>query len=257
LTQPPPEIDGTLTSRYECKYLVSEATVLAIRQFISPLMRLDPYSVIEDDLSYRVNSIYFDSPNLRTYQDTIGGIRNRYKIRLRYYASNSTGPVFFEVKKRSDQVVMKSRVAVERSKTEEFLHTGMGGTPEFMQYCGDIGALPAMRIRYFREAYESHGRAPVRLTFDSRLEHSVISDFSLKESRPAWRSTPIVGRILEIKFTERRPAWLEQLISRFQLDKESVAKYVRSIEYLEETGQLPTLFSKLSTSTAWRFRATG
>lgn len=251
----PEPLDGTLTSRYECKYLVSAMDAERIRRFIQPFMRLDPYSLKQPNRRYPVYSIYLDSQRLTTYEDTNQGTRNRFKLRLRYYSEHDhNSPVFFEVKKRSDQVINKSREASDRDTAQAFLRHGHHEkAAEFIEYCERIGAQPAMRIRYFREAYECAGHAPVRLTFDTDLHHCIVSEYDLAESRPNWKPTPIEGVIMEIKFTERKPMWLDELVHVFELHKQSVAKYVRSVDCVADRGALHALRAKLSTSSAWRF----
>ena len=107
-TSRPGGVDNTLTSRYECKYFVSEERADQIRREIQPFLTLDPFSAQAEDHRYPVYSLYFDSPGLRLYQDTVEGARNRFKLRLRYYDAEATGPVFAEVKKRNDQIVRKA-----------------------------------------------------------------------------------------------------------------------------------------------------
>lgn len=251
----PEPLDGTLTSRYECKYLVTAMDAERIRRFIKPFMRLDPYSQKQPDRRYPVYSIYLDSQRLTTYEDTNQGTRNRFKLRLRYYSeSDERSPVFFEVKKRSDQIINKSREVSDRVSAQNFLRHGHhANAAEFIEYCERIGAMPAMRIRYLREAYECAGHAPVRLTFDTDLHHCIVSEYNLAESRPNWKPTPIEGVIMEIKFTERKPLWLDELVHVFELYKQSVAKYVRSVDCVADRGALHALRAKLSTSSAWRF----
>lgn len=251
----PEPLDGCLTSRYECKYLVTEMVAERMRRFIAPFMTLDPFSVKQHDRRYPVYSIYLDNQKLSTYDDVNQGMRNRFKLRLRYYSEHDTkSPVFFEIKKRSDQIINKSRAASDRQAAQDFLRHGHHEeAAEFMEYCERIGAMPAMRIRYMREAYECTGHAPVRLTFDTDLHHCIVSDFDLAESRPNWKPTPVEGVIVEIKFTERKPLWLDELVHVFELHKQSVAKYVRSIDSVADRGAMHALQAKLSTSTAWRF----
>jgi len=253
-SSPTPEpLDGTLTSRYECKYLVTEMVAERIRRFIAPFMRLDPYSQKRHDLRYPVYSLYLDSPRLTLYGDTVQGVRNRFKLRLRYYTQEGDGPVFFEVKKRSDQIVNKSREASDWQAAQKFLKNGHHDAAEFIDCCDRVGAVPAMRIRYMREAYECAGHAPVRLTFDTDLHHCIVSDYDLTESRPNWHPTPVSGVILEIKFTERKPLWVDELVHVFELYKQSVAKYVRSIDSVADRVAMHALQAKLSMSAPWRF----
>lgn len=251
---PSTHFDNTLTSRYECKYLISEATADALRRYLSLHAALDPFSARSDDGRYRVISLYLDSPGLRLYRDTAGGVRNRYKLRLRYYSEDGDGPVFFEVKKRADVIVRKSREAVTRQEAEDFLrlgHCDPSGSHgddfgEFVECCRNVGALPALRLRYWREAWESRGVDPVRITFDTQVEHCLLSERGLSESRPEWQTTPIGAPvILEVKFTDYRPRWLDQMLQHFELGKVSVAKYAESVEQVLRSGQRGLLEARI------------
>lgn len=257
---PPSRFDMTLTSRYECKYLVDENKARALRRYLSSHVKLDPYSARSENHRYRVLSLYFDTPSLQLYHDTAQGIRNRYKLRLRYYAENDDGPVFFEVKKRSDVIVRKSRELVKRRQARDFLLTGrfertaLSGDDlnEFLERCRESGAIPALRLRYWREAWESRGVDPVRITFDTELEHCILSERSLVEPRPDWQRTPMSPRvILEVKFTDLRPHWLDQMLHQFELDKVSVAKYAESIDQVRSTGRLGVLEASMGVAHSW------
>ncbi len=253
-TKDPSRFDTTLTSRYECKYLLDENTARSIRRYLGAHAELDPFSGRQEDHRYRVLSLYLDSPSLRLYRDTAQGVRNRFKLRLRYY-SEGDGPVFFEVKKRSDVIVRKSRELVTGKQADEFLihgrhpwHEARGhDLSEFIERCRSSGALPALRLRYWREAWESRGVDPVRITFDTGVEHCILSDAGLTESRPEWFATPVGAPvILEVKFTDLRPRWLDQMLQLFQLDKVSVAKYAESIEQVRRSGRLGILESRMA-----------
>lgn len=260
-------LDNTLTSRYECKYLIDRRAAEAVRRMIRPHVRLDPHSAGRDDRRYPVLSLYLDSPGLRLYRDTAQGMRNRYKLRLRYYEEAGESPVFCEVKKRSDVIVRKARERVSRVWAEDFLSGGClpipagGGADlgEFLHRCRRTDARPALRLRYMREAWESRGGDPVRITFDSDLEHSLLSDPSLAESRPSWQSTPIDSHvILEVKFTDLRPSWLDRMLTGLQLDKVSVAKYALSIEEVLGSGQRISLGARMQRpATSTRTRSAG
>ena len=45
---------------------------------------------------------------------SINGTKNRFKLRLRYYDSSPSSPVFFEVKARVDNCILKERCGVVR-----------------------------------------------------------------------------------------------------------------------------------------------
>lgn len=252
-TSRPSGLDGTLTSRYECKYFVSHARADRIREELKPFLELDPHSARVEDHRYPVYSLYFDSPGFRLYQDTVEGARNRFKLRLRYYDAEGKGPIFCEVKKRNDQIVRKARDPLSDElraslfdPKQDLAHT------EFHEYCRRLGARPSMQIRYLREAWECRGHTPVRVTFDTKLRYALPVPGKIMEQRGDWTRTPREGVILELKFTERRPPWLAGLIQRFQLDKQSIPKYVMSVDAAKDDGGLLHHFARTAVNPAWR-----
>jgi hypothetical protein len=93
-------------------------------------------------------------------------------------------------------------------------------------------ARPVIKIRYVREAYESIGGDPFRLTIDTELMHAIAltPDLTFRDGR--WSTTPVAGVILELKFTERYPSWLADLVRTFGLKQQPVPKYVMSVDHV-------------------------
>ena len=100
--------------RFELKYLIDEGITLRIRDFVSSYLELDDYGVTQPNLSYPVHSLYLDSDDLKTHYASINGTKNRFKLRLRYYDDKPETPVFFEVKARMDNCILKQRCGVRR-----------------------------------------------------------------------------------------------------------------------------------------------
>ncbi|MFC2098207.1 polyphosphate polymerase domain-containing protein [Bacteroidota bacterium] len=72
---------------------------------------------IDDKRIFRYNSLYFDTPGLKTYFDHHNGIRPRYKVRFREY--ENSGTVYLEVKRKvATERTRKSRVEVEQIEHE-------------------------------------------------------------------------------------------------------------------------------------------
>src|SRR5438046_5538137 len=91
--------------RYELKYHVNEGKAFRIRDFVRDYLEIDEYSALQADRSYPTLSLYLDSDGLETYWCAINGDRNRFKLRLRYYDDEPDTPVFFEIKRREDNVI--------------------------------------------------------------------------------------------------------------------------------------------------------
>ena len=120
--------DKAQRSRREIKYLVREDTALAVRAFVSCYLEPDEFALGRVDNSYPVHSLYLDSNNLDTYRASFEqGMRNRFKLRIRYYDDDPASPVFFEVKRRINEGILKQRARVRRDAVHALL---MGESPK-------------------------------------------------------------------------------------------------------------------------------
>lgn len=231
--------------RFELKYKISDAKAQQIRFFVQNYLPCDSFGITQPDLSYQVNSLYLDSDELKTFQDTINGDRNRFKLRIRYY-NYSDSPVYFEIKRRHNTVIRKKRAKVHRWAVKELL---AGQFPimnhlvddsaeqrealeEFSYLQNLLLAKPTMHISYRREAYEPAENNSVRVTFDRKVRSSEVKGGNLLLDRSGDFKVFGDDVILELKFTDRFPNWLQELTQLFHLRQESAAKYVDSIEGL-------------------------
>jgi len=230
--------------RYELKYHVHEAKAFRIRDFVRGYLEIDEYSALQPDRSYPTLSLYLDSDGLETYWCAINGDRNRFKLRLRYYDDEPDTPVFFEIKRREDNVILKERGGVRKDAVRWLL---AGHMPErkhmlnpndneafvaVQRFCHlslQLNARPKMHVAYLREAYENPNRNNVRLTMDRQVESQPSPTPRLIAKIP----TPhrVFGKtvILELKFTARHPTWFRELVETFNCTQVGAAKYAEGI----------------------------
>lgn len=230
--------------RFELKYRINESLAREIRFFVEAYLDCDSHGVSKPNRSYVVNSLYLDSPSLYTYNRTVNGDRNRFKLRLRYYDSENS-PVFFEIKQRRNRVIQKKRAQVRRDAVQYLLngnaparrhlvHDSQNQMEALEHFCflqGNLQAVPKVLVSYYREAYQNRHSNDVRVTMDRDVRNSMVNQntFDIRKSGryPTFGNTVI----LELKFTNRFPDWLNELTQRFHLRRESAAKYVDSIEF--------------------------
>ncbi len=214
-------MDRTLTSRFERKFFVSLGMAEEIRQWIAPHMEHDPFSLKAAAFRYPVCSLYLDSESLSLYHQTRNAEKNRFKLRMRTYGDSAQDPVFFEVKKRMDQIVRKDRVAVPRPQAIDFLKSQGGGfsasgplgqpvVNRFAELLQQTSARPVVRVRYLREAFESRAMDPVRLTFDTQLYARPSPEGGLTHEDSGWIAVPIHEVILEVKYSDLAPGWKQR-----------------------------------------------
>jgi len=235
--------------RFELKYLVDEAITPWVRDFVSSYLDLDEYGAGRPNLSYPVHSLYLDSDDLKLLQACANGTKNRFKLRLRYYEERPGTPVFFEIKSRMDNCILKERCAVNREAVPLLLAGQLPDPDQVLSREGrhlatlqrfnlllhQLNARPKAHNTYLREAWVSRHDNSVRVTLDRkvRIEPQFIAQAVTEMKRP----TRIFGEfvILEMKFTNRFPNWFEHLVRRFSLMRLTASKYGEGMLVLGES----------------------
>ncbi len=232
--------------RYEYKYIVPNKYLSAIRDYIMPFMELDKYGQSAVDNQYTVRSVYFDTPSYDFYYEKIEGIKNRKKVRLRGY--DQSGPddiVFLEIKRKYDIPIIKYRsplkfkhaleifqehnlngYAIEKFSSEE----GYENSKRFFYQVFSKNLRPVVLVVYEREPYLNKFDKTVRITFDKNLRGQ---GYPALEGlyREDELSVVLDNRfIMEVKFNNTFPGWLNPVISRFGLRKQSASKYVMTMD---------------------------
>lgn len=237
----------TRFERLELKYLIGEPEAARVRRAILPYCRPDPHGVRPSGArsaatrGYPVLSLYLDSPGLACFHAKERGDPERTKLRIRRYRGQ--GGFYLERKRRSADVVEKTRALVAGGAIRDAAHGRAKldrGAPEARRFAEGfahlalaMGAEPALRVRYRREAYTSDVDAYARVTFDRDVEFQRTSAWELDGEPDGWcdlESSLVAGAprplvILEIKCATRVPAWLLDAIRSCELRRASVSKY--------------------------------
>lgn len=230
--------------RWELKYIIPEDTALAVARFVSSYTVLDDYGVGKPHNSYPIHSLYLDSEALTIYWHTINGNKNRFKLRLRFYDNSPESPVFFEIKRRMNNAILKQRGGVRR-KSVDYILAGHLPQPEhlikqdspkehvalqrFSQYIKEYKAVPKAHIHYLREAWVSRHDNSLRVTFDRNVLISAEPTARLEIDHV--NPTCVYGKdvVLEFKFTGRFPDYLRECCRIFGLTTTTAAKYADGI----------------------------
>jgi len=235
--------DKTLACRYELKYRLTESRARAIAQFVHHYLPVDRYCKLQRSGDYPIVSLYLDSKHMHLCKESIDGRQNRFKLRIRSYTDEPDYPCFFEIKRRINTVIMKSRARVMHGDIVPLLsrlplgprdyNVDMKALDQFQLYMSSIQAGPAVLIRYMREAFEGDSDNRVRVTFDRELCYKVTDKPIVTLGGPGWQRNPVTdnsGVILEIKFTGTYPLWLTRMVKYFDLKSRSISKFATSIQ---------------------------
>lgn len=219
---------------------------MAVREHIQPFVDPDSHG-----REYPVTSVYLDSPDLNMYWSSATGEERRQKLRVRTYANGNGTVCYFEVKHRINQIVKKQR-AVVRAEYANALVWGEPLRPDMLEnpdrdlenmyaFCDireALDATPRVVVRYMREAYVGKMEEPLRITFD-RMLTCLPSDCYNPRTWAAssyWFEPPGTPVVLEVKFTDTFPVWVEDMIRRINLRRDSYAKYVVCVDALKREG---------------------
>lgn len=120
----------------------------------------------------RVHSIYFDDDQLSSCEESLAGISRRTKLRLRWYdADLSTGPAWFEVKRREGTMVRKLRTPLRLPAPMSEMGYGAlmaalhAAMPEAHAAALALRSRPTMLVSYRRRHFRDPSTG-MRLTLD-------------------------------------------------------------------------------------------
>jgi hypothetical protein len=236
-----------MASRYELKYLIPHSMALRVREFVQQYLELDEFGVGMPNLSYPVHSLYYDTEDWKIYWRTINGDKNRFKLRVRFYNDSPKTPVFWEIKRRMKDVILKQRCGVKRPSAIAVIAGQLPSAAEmiapndaselraiedFLHLQCDLNAYPRMHVAYVREAYVNNFNNEVRLTFDRHVRVEPCSGVLLTTKMKDPFVCTGVGDdpddvvILELKFSGRFPNWYRDLVVSFNLMQSGASKYL-------------------------------
>ena len=232
-------------NRFELKYIISETTASQVRDFIKFYLEPDEYADPNNCNSYMIHSLYLDNPGLALCKATLHGLKNRFKLRIRFYDEVPEHPVFFEIKSRVNDVILKERAAVHRGSVprlrfptcerSDLLKCDPRTYNTLQRFCSlrhQIGAGGKAFVSYLREAYVSPHDDSVRVTFDRQITASHYNDEFRVRPLESWLQPKVDGVVLELKFTDRFPGWMGDLTRVFGLTRTTMAKYVHCVTSL-------------------------
>ncbi len=239
-----------VSQRFEYKYLLSESQAELVRGFAWSHLVPDTHADPRRGNEYPVYSLYLDSRDLRLYRSSATGEMNRFKLRARWYDDHPDTPVFFEVKARRNDVIMKHRGAVRKASVERAVHgfcvvpedqceadgCDAGAAERFIELCAKLLARPMVIIRYEREAYVAPEGRPLRLTMDRRISCLRTNAACPTCDGPGWIELGGEQVVLEVKFSDTFPAWAGDMVRGLNLVRTSMAKYVKAVDTLSSWG---------------------
>lgn len=220
-------------NRYEIKYVVRRDLADKLKESLTPYMKRDAH--LSDAMpAYRVNSVYFDSADLRCFWEKVDGVRFRRKVRIRNYG-HVADMSFLEIKQKIDMTTQKRRSKYPTSelidrlvnRTGETLKGEVGEEVELLFH--QHGFEPKVLVSYDRVAYMGRSDDSMRVTFDSNCRYRQTRLFETDAMQGADYFLHPSLQIVEVKFDNLIPRWMVSLVRKFSLNPTRVSKYCHSV----------------------------
>ena len=223
-------ITRNIPLRHELKYFINPAEMNVLRGVLTQLMQLDPNGNERNE--YHIRSLYFDTINDDALEEKIAGVGNRKKYRIRIY-NFSDRVIKLECKSKYGDLISKQSVTIPRELADQLI----AGDPEGLQRMRhplfhDVYRemktrllRPAVIVDYVREAY-IHNAEEVRVTFDKQLRTGLFSSDMFNRDLPTYPVFDDPVEILEVKYDEFLPSYLQSVLSGITAQRSAVSKYV-------------------------------
>ena len=215
--------------RHELKFFISEMQYQVLSRQLDHVLWRDPNG--DENNEYHIRSLYFDTINDDFLEEKIAGVGNRKKYRIRIY-NFSDRVIKLECKSKYGDLISKQSVTIPRDLADQLI----AGDPEGLQRMRhplfhDVYRemrtrllRPVVVVDYLREAY-IHPAQEVRITFDKQLRTGLFSSEMFDRHLPTYPVFDDPVEILEVKYDEFLPSYIQSILSGVTAQRSAVSKY--------------------------------
>ncbi len=223
--------------RHELKYIISEGEHKLLATRIKACLKQDYYASLSGG-EYLIRSLYFDDPFDSALWEKASGVSSRDKFRIRIY-NYSDSAIKLERKHKEGQYIKKDSVSISREDCDEILRGKFeclkrNPDPFAMQFYGIFVSnhlRPKVLVDYTREPYVFPAE-DVRITFDKNVRTALRCTDLFNPNvvtYPVWDLRNCM--ILEVKFNESLPLYVQELLTLGSSQRTAASKYVFCRQY--------------------------
>ena len=223
--------------RHELKYIISEGEHKLLATRVKACLKQDYYASLNGG-EYLIRSLYFDDPFDSALWEKASGVGSRDKFRIRIY-NYSDDVIKLERKHKEGQYIKKDSVSLSREDCEAIMRGKFeclkhNESPFAMQFYGIFVSnhlRPKVLVDYTREPYVFPAE-DVRITFDKNVRTALRCTDLFNPNvvtYPVWDLRNCM--ILEIKFNESLPLYVQELLTLGSAQRTAASKYVFCRQY--------------------------
>lgn len=221
--------------RHELKYHITPAELTHLRGLMDNLLARDPNG--DEHNRYHIRSLYFDTYDDAALTEKIAGVGERKKYRIRIY-NHSDRMIRLECKSKYSDLISKQSLRIPRELAEQLIAGDPTGLEQmrhpllrdvFVQMTTNL-LHPVVIVDYVREAY-IHPAQEVRVTFDMQLRTGLGSVDLFNPDIPTFPVFDEPHEILEVKFDQFLPCYLQSVLSGVTAQRSAISKYTHCRRY--------------------------
>ena len=223
--------------RYEKKFILNSF-------FINNINELENFLSIrlkENFNERRINSIYYDTHNYQLAVDTVNGISNRQKIRIRYYGTlEEFNSPKLEIKSKTGGVggkeifdLNKDKLYQESFSLNQFYKVNSKDRKTLYLVSLEPKVIVTYKRKYFLSSCERF-----RFTLDSDIS---FKKFDINISDKNFNKDnlyPFTKTILELKYKLENEFMASQIFKNLPARISSFSKYLTALHYLNYQGNI-------------------
>ena len=235
--------------RVEDKYFIYEDQIAYLTNRLKEIMDYDEHS---SGGGYLIRSVYFDDADDSALLENEAGVDEREKFRIRTYERDDTF-IRLEEKSKKSGLTHKESAVIGKDTVDCLLKDCSAARAAINSECllKENGFLfkklyakmntsllhPVTIVEYERQAFvEKVGN--VRITFDKNIGASEYVDRFFENDVYARPVLPQGAHILEVKYDEFLPEYIQQILEIGSLQRTAFSKYTMARRNYEQIGEL-------------------
>ncbi|WNY28670.1 hypothetical protein MmiEs2_08730 [Methanimicrococcus stummii] len=218
--------------RHELKYYINTADYLTIKNRLSAFADIDKN--VNENGTYKIRSLYFETPTDRVLSEKINGVNNREKFRIRMYNDDAS---FIRLEKKTKVNGFANKI--EAPVTQEECEKLLSGDTAWMKnseraLLTELYAKmkyehlrPKTVVDYIREPF-IYKPGNVRVTLDSQIKTGIHAKDMFNPKLPTVKTNGGDVIILEVKYDHFLPAIVQTAVQVQNRKSTAFSKYAIS-----------------------------